>query len=95
MEALKEAKASMFTPERGSVAEEFEKRGEERGEKRGRIEDKQQVLIRQLDRKFGLGADERSRIQATLDPEKLDAALDAVLFAESKAEVLAHLDENH
>jgi hypothetical protein len=85
MNILKEARTPMVEKEFGSAAEAFEKRG--------RIEEKQQVLIRHLSRKFGLLEEERPRITATSDPEKLDAALDAVLFAESKAEVLQHLDE--
>jgi predicted transposase YdaD len=82
-----------------SAAETYEKRGEKRGEQRGekrgetrgRLQDKQQVLTRQLERKFGLTDEERRRIASESDPDKLDAALDALVFAENKGEVLAEI----
>ena len=70
-----------------SAAEAFQREGEQRG----RIQEKQQVLARHIERKFGLLSGERLRIEGETDPEKLDAALDAVLFAASKGEVLSRL----
>jgi hypothetical protein len=84
IQVLKEVRAPMVEKEFVSAAEAFENRG--------RIRDKQQVLARQIERKFGLLSGERLRIEGETDPEKLDAALDAVLFAESKEEVLSHLE---
>jgi hypothetical protein len=62
------------------------------GKIEGKIEDKREVLIRQLDKKFRLAPGEKSRIEASVDPDKLDKALDAILFAETKEEVLRELD---
>jgi hypothetical protein len=70
-----------------SAAETYEKRGETRG----RMQAKHQVLTRQLERKFGLTDEERRRIASESAPDKLDAALDALVFAESKDEVLAEI----
>jgi hypothetical protein len=60
-------------------------------EKRGQVQGKQQALARQLERKFGLTDEERRRIASESDPDKLDAALDALVFAESKGEVLSEI----
>jgi hypothetical protein len=57
----------------------------------GRIDHKQEVLERQLDKKFGLTAEERALIRSLRVPKRLDAALDAFVFARSKGEVLGHL----
>lgn len=88
MKTLKEVRAPMVEKEFVSAAEAFQREGEQRG----RIQGKQQVLARHVERKFGLLSGERLRIEAERDPETLDAALDAVLFAESKEEVLSHLE---
>jgi len=69
-----------------------EKRGIEQGIQKGELIDKQQVLIRQTDRKFGLAGEEKDRIGSCKDAGKLDAALDCILSAESKDEVLGLLD---
>lgn len=53
--------------------------------------DKQQVPVRQVEREFGIPSGEGLRIEGEADPEKLDAALDAVLFAGSKGEVRSRL----
>jgi hypothetical protein len=58
----------------------------------GKIEERREVLIRQLDKKFRLAPEEKTRIAASVDPDKLDKALDAILFAETKEEVLRELD---
>jgi predicted transposase YdaD len=64
---------------------------ERKGRKEGRIDEKQELLERQLERKFGLTERERKGIRSRRDPKQLDAALDAILFADSKDVVLAHL----
>jgi predicted transposase YdaD len=74
-----------------SAAETYEKRGEKRGETRGQVQGKQQALARLLERKFGLTEEQRRRIASESDPDKLDAALDALVFAESKDEVLMEI----
>jgi predicted transposase/invertase (TIGR01784 family) len=59
---------------------------------RGTIKEKQQVLIRLLQKKFGsLGDDDKQRILDNRDREKLDGAIDLILDADSVAQVLSPL----
>jgi hypothetical protein len=58
---------------------------------KGSLQRSREVLIRQLDRKFGLTGAERERISACEDQAALDAALDEILDADTKAQVLAKL----
>ena len=60
--------------------------------KRDKMEGKQATLIKQLHRKFGLTPWEEEKIRSVNDEAKLDAALEAILDAESKSEVLKTLD---
>ena len=53
-----------------------------------RIWDKQQVLVRLLKRKFSLSPEEEQEILAVHDPDLLDNALDEIITAENKEEVL-------
>jgi len=74
-----------------SLAEKLIKQGEERGEKRGEIKGiikgKQDLLIKQLRRKFGLSSSDEKAIRSVTDESKLDAAAEAVLDAISKDEI--------
>mgnify|MGYP001172373858 FL=1 len=78
-----------------SLAEKLIKQGEERGkiegEKRGEIKGiikgKQDLLIKQLRRKFGLSSSDEKMIRSVTDEAKLDAAAEAVLDAISKDEI--------
>lgn len=82
-----------------TVAEALEKKGEKRGRTagraegrtEGRIQDKQDVLTRLMERKFGTTERERRIIRACVEAEGLDAAIDAVLPARTKAAVLRYL----
>ena len=65
--------------------------GRQEGMSLGQLREKQDVLIRLLDRKFGIGEAERELIRAVEEPARLDAALDEILFAESKDAVLGKL----
>ena len=67
--------------------------GRQEGEEEGRLREKREVLVRQLQRRFALSAQDRRRIEEAEDPERLDAALDAVVTAETKEAVLAELDK--
>jgi len=69
-----------------------EKRGREEGIQQGELLEKQHVLIRQADTKFGLTEEEKDKIRACKDADKLDAALDTVLTATVKNEVLGVLE---
>ena len=68
-----------------------EKRGLEKGETLGKIKDKQEILKRQLRKKFGLSEEEAARIDGIEDFEALDAALDEIIDAEDKQKVLERL----
>lgn len=58
----------------------------------GLLKEKRGVLTRQLDKKFGLKEEEKELISECEDMEALDAALDAILFAQSKENVLELLN---
>ena len=60
----------------------------QRGAIKGRIEEKQMVLTRQIDRKFGITDAEQGRIRDTADTDKLDAALDAFADGKDKQSIL-------
>jgi predicted transposase YdaD len=55
---------------------------------RGALADRRGVLIRQLEKKFGISEDERTLIEHTDDLDRLASALDEILFAENKQQVL-------
>ena len=64
---------------------------ETKGREEGRLTDKQDVLIRQLSRKFDVSDAERESIRGVEDPDRLDAALDELVVAETKEAVLEKL----
>jgi len=70
---------------------EGQKMGRQEGRQEGRLQEKQQVLVRLLSRKFALTDADRRRIEQTENTQLLDAALDEVVTAESKEQVLGKL----
>ena len=70
-----------------SLDELFEQ-GIEQGIEQGGLLDKQEVLIRQAEKKFGLSEEGRKLIKSVTDSRKLDDALDIILFAGNPEEVL-------
>jgi predicted transposase/invertase (TIGR01784 family) len=76
-----------------SLAEKLIKQGEERGEIKGAIKGKQELLVKQLRRKFNLTSKEEKTIRSVTDESKLDAAAEAILDAKSKDEVLKILEQ--
>ena len=64
---------------------------ETKGREEGRVTGKQEVLIRLLSRKFEVSDAERERIRGVEDPDRLDAALDELVMAETKEAVLEKL----
>ncbi|MDR9769412.1 DUF4351 domain-containing protein [Acetomicrobium sp.] len=76
-----------------SLAEKLIKQGKQQGKQEGEIKGKQDVLIKQLRRKFGLSSSEEKIIRSVTDESKLDAAAEAVLDAKSKDEVLKVLGQ--
>jgi hypothetical protein len=61
------------------------------GIEKGTLLEKQDVLIRQLSKKFGLTEEEKSFIKGIEDAGILEKGLDEILFAESKDQVLVVL----
>ena len=74
-----------------TYGEMLETKGREEGREQGRVIEKQAVLIRQLSRKFGVSEAERESIRGVGDPDRLDAALDEFVVAETKEAVLEKL----
>ena len=62
------------------------------GIEQGELNEKHDVLIRQLNLKFGLTENEKDYIRNVEDTELLDSALDAVVTGETKQELLAKLN---
>jgi uncharacterized protein YpbB len=60
-----------------------------RGMEKGRLTAEQSILIRQLERRFGITEQERALILATEDSEVLERALDKFVDATSKDQVFA------
>ncbi|WP_455382467.1 Rpn family recombination-promoting nuclease/putative transposase [Salinispira pacifica] len=57
----------------------------------GALAERRGVLIRLLEKKFGLTGDERILVEQTDDLNRLAAALDEILFADSKQQILDKL----
>jgi len=73
------------------MVEKGRNEGLEQGLEEGSLQRSREVLIRQLDRKFGLTAAERERILSCDDSAALDAALDEIITADAKPAVLNKL----
>jgi predicted transposase/invertase (TIGR01784 family) len=58
------------------------------GIEQGELIDKQNVLIKQLSKKFGLTEEEKEYIKSITNPSKLDAALEEILFTGVKQYIL-------
>ncbi len=78
------AKITDYTDERGipMLAQSMDELIEQ-----GELLEKQKVLVRQLNKRFGLTDAETALIMAETSREKLDQALDEILFAENKEQV--------
>jgi len=70
-----------------SLAEKLIKQGKQQGKQEGEIKGKQDLLIKQLRRKFGLSSSDEKTIRSVTNEVKLDAAAEAVLDAKSKDEI--------
>ena len=66
--------------------------GRQEGISKGKVFSKQQTLIRQMTRRFGSNSFYPSIIKKCSDLDKLDAALDEIIFATTVDEVLGHLE---
>jgi flagellar biosynthesis/type III secretory pathway protein FliH len=93
-EALEQAESEVeevFMTAADRLIQRGVEKGMEKGFEKGTIQDKQEVLCKQLTRKFGVSEEERSFIKSIYDRDKLDCALDEILFAETKKQVLGVL----
>jgi flagellar biosynthesis/type III secretory pathway protein FliH len=68
--------------------------GMRQGMQQGEIQGKRIILLKQMQRKFSLTSGEESLITSVQDQAVLDQALEAVLFAQDKMEVLRVLNAN-
>lgn len=68
-------------------------KGVEKGIEKGYRQSKQNILVRLLDKKFSLTPEEESLIREIEDTTALDEAIDSILTAESKEEVLGFLKQ--
>src|SRR6056297_4234356 len=73
------------------LIEEGRVKGLEEGRDKGRVEGLQDSLKRQLNKKFGLETEESVKINQVKDSKKLEAAIDEILTAETKQQVLEKL----
>mgnify|MGYP006307240551 CR=1 FL=1 len=87
---LRTAKGKIMT-----IAEElFEKgmkEGMQLGMQQGQISNLKKILLRLLNKKFTLSEQDSNYIQSVDDLERLNRALDEILVAKSKKDVLRHL----
>jgi hypothetical protein len=60
----------------------------EQGMEHGELIEKQNILIKQLSQKYGLEEEEKKYIKSITNFEKLDMALDKILFSKDKKQVL-------
>ena len=78
-----------------TIAEKYILQGRSEGLKEGRTEGvlngQRGMLVRQLDKKFGLSDEERLLIEHCDDLDRIAAAIDAFVDADSKEQVLARL----
>jgi hypothetical protein len=90
---------TMFEKALEEYAEKYKKIGIEQGIEKGinigkkeqELIDKQEIVIKQVDRKFTLTEEEKEAIRKVSDIALLDNALDMILFVRTKAEILKHL----
>lgn len=73
------------------LRQEGMQQGMEQGMEQGELQGKRLILLKQMQRKFALSSAEEALIRSIQDQALLDQALDAVLFAQDKADVLSLL----
>jgi len=70
------------------VAQELNRKILNEGLEQGKLRDKQDVLIRQLNLKFGILEKERHLIENSEDLQKPDSSLEAIVLEENKENIL-------
>ena len=74
-----------------TFAEAKVQEGREKGRQEGKLKEKREILKRQLGKKFGLSIEETAKIDRIEDLQALDAALEEILDAGEKRQVLEKL----
>ena len=74
-----------------TAAESLRQQGREQGIELGRQDGQREALVRQISKKFGITDRERKLIENVVDLERLAAALDEIVVADTKEQVLRHL----
>jgi hypothetical protein len=92
MREVEEAYMTIAEKLRKEGMEQGIEQGLEKGIKEGKIQEKQQVLVRLLSKKHALTEHDKQHISSITDPDKLDRALDEIVVAETKEQVLKLLE---
>ena len=58
---------------------------------KGKLSNQHEVVIKQLDKKFGLKEEEKEFIRSVTDRKKLDRVIEDILSCESKEELIGYL----
>jgi len=74
-----------------TIADKWRLEGRTEGRTEGTLSDRREVLVRLASKKFGLTDEERRLIEDCDDLDRLASALEEILFAEMKEQVLAKL----
>ncbi len=74
-----------------TIAQELFEKGMKEGMQQGQISTQKKVLLRLLRKKFTLSEEDSKYIQQVNNLERLNRALDEILVAKSKNDVLRHL----
>ena len=75
-----------------SIADSLRDEGIQQGIEQGRVEESQRILLRQLEKRFGLTESERAAVTMCTDTAKLESAADLLVDPDpSKESVLSLL----
>ena len=74
-----------------TLAQRWLEEGKAKGKLEGELLNQQDVVIKQLNKKFGLKEEEKEFIRSVKDRKKLDKVIEEILFSESKEELLSYL----
>ena len=74
-----------------TLAQRWLEEGKAKGKLEGELLNQQDVVIKLLDKKFGLKEEEKEFIRSVKDRKKLDKVIEEILLCESKEELLSYL----
>ena len=76
------------------VAQKLNRKLLNEGMEQGKLQGRRDMLIRQLDLRFGLERDEKNLIRNINEPKLLDSALDAFATGDDKSGILEKLNRS-